>query len=59
MGVVVDRSLRGKVALVTGSTHPIAWAARDAGANFLSDIRGTVSLHKSYFNRALIAHRST
>ena len=49
----------GTTALVTGSIQPIAWAAREAGANFFSDIRGTVGLHETYIQRALMAHRST
>ncbi len=28
----------GTTALVIGSTHPIAWAASEAGAKFFSDI---------------------
>jgi hypothetical protein len=34
----------GTTAFVTGSIQPIAWAASDAAAKFLSDILDTISL---------------
>jgi hypothetical protein len=43
----------GTTAFVTGSIQPIAWAASEAAAKFLSDILDTVSLRVAYMDANL------